>query len=125
MNWIAALPRNVASAGAAGMVAIAVLGSVAQAQTAGAQTAGPQPATVKPAAAAQPKGTIEKLSGVWVEGPGFNITYGKTYEVCAQLCLDTQTCVMIEYYRPEKKCNLYDTLRPRKPGGSSHVGIRR
>lgn len=124
MNWIAALPRNVALSGAAAMVAIAVFGPAVQ-----AQTAGPLPATAKPAAAplavAQPKGTIEKLSGVWVEGPGFNITYGKTYEVCAQLCLDTQKCVMIEYYRPEKKCNLYDTLRPRKQGGSSHVGIRR
>jgi hypothetical protein len=31
---------------------------------------------------------------------------------------------MIEYYRPERKCNLYSSLRPLKSGGSSFVGIR-
>lgn len=68
---------------------------------------------------------MDRLSGVWVEGPGFEITYGKNYDVCAQRCLSTAKCVMIEYYRPEKKCNLYDALRPRKTGGSSDVAIRR
>jgi hypothetical protein len=33
-------------------------------------------------------------------------------------------CAMIEYYRPEKKCNMYNTLRPRLAGGSSDVAIR-
>ena len=115
----AALSRSITWTGAVALVAFALFAGSVGAWPALAQSTGTAPA------AAQAKGTIEKLSGVWVEGPGFNITYGKTYEVCAQLCLDTQTCVMIEYYRPEKKCNLYDTLRPRKPGGSSHVGIRR
>jgi hypothetical protein len=32
---------------------------------------------------------------------------------------------MIEFYRPERKCNLYDKVRPRLAGGSSIVGIRR
>ena len=68
---------------------------------------------------------IEKVSGVWVEGRGYYVTYGNTYEVCAQRCLGTAKCVMLEYYRPEKKCNLYDAMRPRKTGGSSNVGIRR
>ncbi len=75
--------------------------------------------------ASQPAPTIEKLSGVWIEGPGFAITYGKDYTECTQRCLANDKCLMIEYYRPEKKCNLYDTVRPRKTGGSSDVGIRR
>jgi hypothetical protein len=75
-------------------------------------------------AAGQPA-QIERLSGVWIEGPGYDIKYGATYEVCAQRCLATEKCVMIEYYRPEKKCNLYDKVRPRVPGGASDVGLRR
>jgi hypothetical protein len=70
------------------------------------------------------RGTIEKLTGVWVEGPGFDVSYGGSYEACAQKCLEHKMCVMLEYYRPEKKCNLYKEMRPRKAGGASFVGIR-
>ena len=83
----------------------------------------PQPLAAQ--AATKPAPQMDKLSGVWVEGAGFEITYGNNYDACAQKCLSNQRCVMIEYYRPEKKCNLYDTLRPRKTGGSSDVAIRR
>ncbi len=76
------------------------------------------PAPVKPA-------FMEKFSGVWVEGPGFDITYGKAYDDCAQRCLASATCKMIEYYRPQKKCNMYAAERPRLKGGSSEVAIRR
>jgi PAN-like domain len=79
--------------------------------------------TPLPTPPAPPK--LERLAGVWVEGPGYEISYGGTYDGCAQKCLSASSCVMIEYYRPEKKCNLYNTMRPRKPGGSSDVGIRR
>ena len=75
--------------------------------------------------AAKTTGTIESQSGVWVEGRGYDVTYGGTYEACATRCLATTKCVMIEFYRPEKKCNLYDQMRPRKTGGASKVGIRR
>ena len=83
------------------------------------------PAASPPAQSALKLVVIEKLSGVWVEGPGYEITYGAAYDVCAQRCLNTPKCVMLEYYRPEKKCNHYDTVRPRKTGGSSDVGIKR
>lgn len=74
--------------------------------------------------APQPGATMQRLQGVWVEGPGFEVTYGSTYDGCAKRCLTNNACVMIEYYRPEKKCNLYNTLRPRLKGGSSDVAIR-
>lgn len=67
---------------------------------------------------------IEKLSGVWVEGPGYDVTYGSPYDTCAARCAASPKCVMIEYYRPEKKCNLYSNMRPRKAGGASFVGIK-
>jgi hypothetical protein len=81
----------------------------------GAQTAAPPSA----------KGArIVKMTGVWVEGPGATITYGGTYTACADQCLANPSCLMLEYYRPEKKCNLYREVRPRLKGGSSDVGLR-
>jgi hypothetical protein len=79
----------------------------------------------QPSVAAKPAATMTTITGVWIEGPGFDVTYGGTSDGCAQRCLGNPKCVMIEYYRPEKKCNLYDTVRPQKAGGSSVVGIRR
>lgn len=81
----------------------------------------PQPAAT---AKVSPDG-LEALSGVWIEGPGYRVTYGMTYETCARQCLEADRCRMIEFYKPERKCNLYDNVRPRKQGGSSIVGIRR
>lgn len=74
---------------------------------------------------AKPGTTIQRQNGTWIEGPGYDITYGADYDTCAKRCLGTTRCVMIEYYTPEKKCNLYDTIRPQKAGGSSFVGIRK
>jgi hypothetical protein len=86
----------------------------------------PVAASASPAAASSVAGpSMERLTGVWVEGPGFEITYGGTYESCAARCLANAKCAMIEFYRPERKCNLYDKVRPRLAGGSSIVGIRR
>lgn len=68
--------------------------------------------------------TMQRLQGVWVEGPGYDIKYGADYETCAARCLATQKCMMIEYYRPEKKCNMYDARRPTKAGGSSNVAVK-
>ncbi len=76
------------------------------------------------AAIEKPVAKITPVTGVWVEGPGFEVTYGGNYDGCAQRCLGNKSCLMIEYYRPERKCNLYNTIRPRKAGGSSIVGIR-
>ncbi len=88
-----------------------------------APTGPPQLSTPAPAKASTP--TMERISGVWVEGGGFNITYGGNYEACAAKCLATVKCVMIEYYRPEKKCNMYDAERPRLKGGSSDVALKK
>lgn len=86
--------------------------------------------SLSPAFAAEPPPAAKtpamtRLAKVWVEGPGYDITYGGAYEACAGRCLANAQCVMIEYYRPEKKCNLYDTERPTLRGGSSDVAVRR
>jgi hypothetical protein len=68
---------------------------------------------------------MDRLSGVWVDGPGYDIVYGVDYQACATRCLATSACAMIEFYRPEKKCNMYTSVRPRAKGGSSDVAIKR
>ena len=109
-------PRAVVLAATAGLILFSTGITAASAKS---------PASPKGPSGANSGAAIEKVSGVWVEGRGYDVTYGTTYETCAQRCLDTQKCLMLEYYRPQKKCNLYDTMRPRKSGGSSSVGIRR
>jgi len=78
-----------------------------------------------PAPAAGSPVAMERRPGGWVEGPGFDITYGGNYEACARRCLQSARCRMIEFYRPERKCNLYETVRAILKGGASDVAIRR
>jgi PAN domain len=102
--------------------------AAAQQQPAAPKAANPPPSTSPPAnapAAAKAAPTMERFTGVWVEGGGYNITYGGAYDACAAKCLATTKCVMIEYYRPEKKCNMYDAERPRLKGGASDVALKR
>lgn len=82
------------------------------------------PAAIAAPAVAPKRTSIKPVPGVWVEGPGFEVTYGGNYDGCAKRCLDNTSCLMIEYYKPEKKCNLYNTMRPHKVGGASIVGVR-
>lgn len=103
--------------GFGGITALAAI--MLSAASALAQTPAPTPVPV-PAPS-----MMEKTTGMWVEGPGFDIKYGGTYEQCVERCLSTSSCVMIEYYRPEKKCNMYNTVRPLKTGGSSIVGTKK
>ena len=67
---------------------------------------------------------IDRYDGVWIEGPGYEITYGGTYEACTHLCLGQVRCRMVEFYIPEKKCNLYDSSRTQIKGGKSIVGVK-
>ena len=102
-----------------------IAAALAWAGTAAASAQTAVPTTVPAAPLLVKSASMEKLSDVWVDGPGFDITYGKAYDVCAQRCLANATCKMIEYYRPQKKCNMYSAERPRLKGGDSEVAVRR
>ena len=88
------------------------------------QTAPAGAAPSVPSALSPPTQRINKQEGVWIEGPGYDITYGASYEACVQRCLDAPTCVQLEYYRPQKKCNMYASTRPILKGGDSFVGLK-
>ena len=100
------------AAAALSVALVATTGAQCAAQTGRSNLGGPPPTA------------METLNGVWIDGPGYKITYGGNYEGCMQLCLDGDKCKMVEYYKPQKKCNLYGEMRPRLQGGSSIVGLR-
>lgn len=132
--------RPVGAALAIGLGAVVLAGTPGAAQTEYRAGTRGEPVLIKPPmmvgigriappatpAPAEPKRTpvMARLDGVWVQGMGFDVTYGGNYDACAKRCLTHSQCVMIEYYRPEKKCNLYNSLRPRLKGGASDVAIR-
>ena len=41
-------------------------------------------------------------------GEGFDTTFDSDYASCEARCLTSSRCQMIELYKPEAKCNLYD-----------------
>ena len=116
-------PLGLTAAAVAALLVAMAGSSVGQQPERKSQAASPAAPAAPPANLVA--GSIEKLTGVWVEGPGYDVSYGGDYEGCAQRCLATPKCVMIEYYRPERKCNLYSSPRPRKAGGSSFVSLRK
>jgi hypothetical protein len=111
---IRSITKNVIVGGAVALASIASLTIAVVAQTPAPTTA---PAGAKP--------TIVRTTGMWVEGPGFDIKYGGTYDQCADRCVAEASCVMIEYYKPEFKCNMYNEMRPLKTGGDSIVGTKK
>ena len=115
---LSVLAAGLALVGLAGFPAIAQDGAVKRPST-------DQTLAAPPPADGTLGSSMQRISGVWIEGPGFEITYGGDYAACSKRCLGNAKCAMIEYYRPEKKCNLYDRVRPQLKGGSSDVAIRR
>jgi hypothetical protein len=74
-----------------------------------------------PTAAPAPPATsisMKKLGDHYVEGPGY-VTffhqqtkgYGGTYAECEKNCLADARCKMIEFYKPLRKCHLYNHVK--------------
>ena len=82
--------------------------------------------------AAKPVERIERLSGHYVEGPGYvtyfhqqTAGYAGTYPECERNCLADARCRMIEFYKPLRKCHLYDHTRHSGKAPSADVGLKR
>jgi hypothetical protein len=107
-----------------GYIAVAILAALPA--RAIAQDTANDVVRIRPVAKSDPAmPRMDRLSGVWVDGPGYDIVYGGNYDACATRCLAASACAMIEYYRPEKKCNMYKSVRPHLKGGSSDVAVKR
>lgn len=86
---------------------------------AAAQTPRPaEPASSPTQAQARVGVHMNKLADHYVEGPGY-VTffhektrgYGGTYGECEKNCLADARCKMIEFYKPLRKCHLYDHVK--------------
>jgi hypothetical protein len=76
------------------------------------------PAAPTPAATPATSISMKKLGDHYVEGPGY-VTffhqqtkgYGGTYAECEKNCLADARCKMIEFYKPLRKCHLYNHVK--------------
>lgn len=69
--------------------------------------------------------TIEYHENTYVAGEGYDTLRGITYGNCASQCLADNSCAMIEFYRPENKCNLFRHSRTAGWSRDAVVGIKR
>lgn len=85
------------------------------------QPAAPMAPTAAAAPTVAPAGAgavMKKLADHYVEGAGY-VTffhqktkgYGGTYAECETSCLADARCTMIEFYKPLRKCHLYNHVK--------------
>lgn len=58
-----------------------------------------------------PPQVMRKLTRHYVEGEGYDTTDGSSFDECSKRCLNDGRCRMMEFYKPKKKCNLFDHTR--------------
>jgi hypothetical protein len=100
---------------------------------ASAQQAPPTAGPVAPVAAPPTvEARMDKLADHYVEGPGY-VTfffqqtkgYGGTYEECEKNCLADARCKMIEFYKPLRKCHLYNHARWSGRSKDANVALKK
>ncbi len=85
-----------------------------------------------PAKAAAPAASMEKLAAHYVEGPGY-VTfffkqtkgYAGTHAECETNCLADSKCQMIEFYKPLRKCHLYNHTKWSGKSGDADVALKK
>lgn len=98
-----------------------------------AQSPSPTPQTAAPTATAPAApATMQKLAAHYVEGAGY-VTffhkqtkgYGGTYDECEKNCLADARCKMIEFYKPLRKCHLYNHVKYSGQSRDADVALRK
>jgi PAN domain len=103
------------------VVALAASIDMAHTQSAAPLPQGPGETPLKsekaelPAVKPSEPARMDKLADHYVEGPGYVTFFHKqtkgyagTYVECEKYCLADTRCTMIEFYKPLRKCHLYD-----------------
>ena len=90
----------------------------------GEETATLEMAKIKSAPEEIAKVRMEKHSKAWVDGNGFDVKFGDSYEKCAKRCIEMRACVMLEYYLPKKKCNIYSKQHRIEKDGDGFVAVK-
>lgn len=93
-----------------------------------AQSQSTAPAPAPPAAQV----VMQKLPAHYVEGAGY-VTffhketkgYGGTYAECEKNCLADARCKMIEFYKPLRKCHLYNHVKVSGQSRDADVALKK
>jgi hypothetical protein len=109
---------------------VTVIGANAQ-----SPTPSPSQAAATAGGSAAPTATaavMQKLASHYVEGAGYvtffhNQTkgYGGTYAECEKNCLADARCKMIEFYKPLRKCHLYDHIKWSGKSKDAEVALKK
>lgn len=68
---------------------------------------------------------IEKWADHFVDGDGYDKRVATAYADCESRCLSDARCLMMEFYRPTKMCNLFAKTSTAKAATSADVGMKR
>ena len=84
-------------------------------------------------AAAQPSYQASSAKKVWMkkstnrfveENGDITSWAGTTYAACEKRCIETDRCIFLEFYRPEKKCGLFSFKPKQKSGKKADVAVK-
>jgi PAN domain len=67
---------------------------------------------------------LRHVTGRFVEPDGDRLYSTTNYAECAAVCQRDAACVMVEFYRSGRKCNVFYRTVPTKPGGDADIGYR-
>ena len=86
----------------------------------------PKPAPVSPPASASRSGaTLILYANRYVDGEGYETTLNSSYDQCAERCVADSRCRMIEFYGPDRKCNLFNHSKMAGESKVASVGMKR
>ena len=60
------------------------------------------------------KSTIATSLAAYFASEGYATALDSSYDDCSRRCLDDGRCLMFEFYKPKRKCNLFDHTRAKK-----------
>jgi hypothetical protein len=85
----------------------------------------PPPPVYTPLPVPRAEATIQRYANRFVEGEGYRTFYGSSYGSCAQSCLADGNCRMMEFHKPDAKCNLYNHTQIDGSSSDADTGIKR
>jgi PAN domain len=68
--------------------------------------------------------SIRPVPNTFVDGDGYAVVKPSTLSDCERRCVADQQCLMFEFYKPDRKCNLFDHVRAAGPSAEAEVGIK-
>ena len=69
--------------------------------------------------------TMERQANTYVKGEGYDTLYGYSLAACEAQCRSDTGCAMVEFYKPDNKCNLFRHTKTAGASREAMVSIKR